>query len=174
MDCSGDATLSESVPVAQGAQYVHAWVDGTYLVEASHGGVDEVPLGGSVDLYVECEGLAGDFLDLPGMNAEGEELLLLLEALVLPPSPSVAMWKVPWPSASMTRLMDREGCAPAAAAAEEAASYCEGGTGVSASLELRREITTLDRLLLLLLRNLDDRTSGESDLLLLDGVVGRD
>jgi len=48
---------------------------------------------------VRWEGIAEDFLDLPGMNVEEEEvlpLLLLFEALeAFPPSPLVAMWNVP-------------------------------------------------------------------------------
>mmetsp|Transcript_12790 Transcript_12790/g.27582 ORF Transcript_12790/g.27582 Transcript_12790/m.27582 type:complete len:109 (-) Transcript_12790:942-1268(-) len=84
----------------------------------------------------------------------------------------------------MTRLMDRDGCAlttfaaAAAAEEEEATSCCEegGGAGDSPSFVPPRAVVaaTLDRLLLLLL-DLDDRTSGEGDLLLLlDGVIGRD
>lgn len=43
------------------------------------------------------------FLDLLSKKLEEEEVVVEV-------SPLLAIVKVPWPSSSMTRLMDREGC----------------------------------------------------------------
>mmetsp|Transcript_36849 Transcript_36849/g.88885 ORF Transcript_36849/g.88885 Transcript_36849/m.88885 type:complete len:270 (+) Transcript_36849:494-1303(+) len=55
--------LLEAVPIAQRAQYVHAGVYRTDLVESAHGGMYQVSLGRFVDLYVEREmGLCSLFI----------------------------------------------------------------------------------------------------------------
>ena len=85
-------------------------------------------------------------------------------SLMLLQRPLVAMWKVPWPSASMTRLMAREGggsCCCCGVGSDD--SCCWYSDRVSCC-GLR---TPLGRLLLLLLLRelpLEDILSGDGDL----------